>query len=478
MTDTTDDAVREWEAHVYEFLDEPIPDAIRAHAATTVGDILCAAVAGSAAPGVDTVEANGAFGDGPATVLGTDRSTTPEAAALCNGAAAIAQEADEGHDIGGHVGAGIVAGGLAAAEAADVHGSTFVDACIRSYELCVRLERAIFAMKARLNEATPWLLRDPHSTWTVVGPALTAAQCFDATADELRETFRIAANLAVLSMHDPYEEGPPARNFTAGFSAQVGVSAARTALAGLTGSESAIGAVYDPFDAMLPDGEFSSSFASLGERWEITRNYFKPYPSCRYTHPPLDALRAAVEWEGERTADDGRSAGSGQSRVEPAAVESIVIETFANATDMSNPLPESFTAAKFSTPYVLARYLLSGEIGLGHFTPDAIADPAVRELAGCVRLVESERFEDAFPEEWGAAATVRLADGTVHSGERSFPTGDRRDPMDEAALRARQRELLLEGLSETEATAALDAITAVDDRSVRETTDALRSGTT
>ncbi|WP_049998898.1 MmgE/PrpD family protein [Halococcus sediminicola] len=477
MTDTTDDAVREWEAHVYEFLDEPIPDAIRAHAATTVGDILCAAVAGSAVPGVDAVEATGEFGDGPATVLGTDRTTTPEAAALCNGAAAIAQETDEGHDTGGHVGAGIVAGGLAAAEAADVHGSTFVDACTRSYELCVRLERAIFAMKARLNEATPWLLRDPHSTWTVVGPALTAAQCFGATADELRETFRIAANLAVLSMHDPYDEGPPARNFTAGFSAQVGVSAARTALAGLTGSESAIGAVYDPFDAMLPDSEFADSFESLGERWEITRNYFKPYPSCRYTHPPLDALRAAVERDRASTVEPAGSGGETRRRIDPAAIESIEIETFANATDMSNPTPESFTAAKFSTPYVLARYLRSGELGLSHFTPDAIADPTVRELAERVRLVGSERFEDAFPEKWGAAATVRLADGTVHSGERSFPTGDHRDPMDEAALRTRQRELLLEGLSETETTAALDAITTVDDRPVREITDALRSET-
>ena len=465
MTDATENAVRKWEAHIYEFLDAPIPDDVRAHAATTVGDVLCAAVAGSAAPGVDTVGTNADFGDGPATVLGTVRTTTPEAAALCNGAAAIAQETDEGHDTGGHVGAGIVAGGLAAAEVADLSGATFVDACARSYELCVRLERAIFAMKDRLNDATPWLLRDPHSTWTTVGPALTAAQCFGATTDELRETFRIAANLAVISMHDPYEEGPPARNFTAGFSAQAGVSAARTALAGLTGSASAIGAVYDPFESLLPEGDFEDSFASLGERWEITRNYFKPYPSCRYTHPPLDALRAAIS---EIEPVDG---------IDPGRIDSIEIRTFANATDMSNTRPESFTAAKFSTPYVLARYLLSGNLRLEHFSPAVIADPEVRKLAERVRLIRAKRFDEAFPEKWGAAATVRLADGTVCSGERTFPKGDHRDPVDESALQARQRELLAHGFDGSNVEAAMSAIATLDSRPVREVTAALQTKT-
>lgn len=461
MTDTTDYAVREWEAHVYEFLNESIPDDIRVHGAKTVGDVLCAAVAGSEAPGVGEIGSNAAFGDGPASVIGTRRTTTPEAAALCNGAAAIAQEIDEGHNTGGHVGASIVAGGLAASETADVSGRTFVEACVRSYELCVRLERAIFAMKDRLNDATPWLLRDPHATWTTVGPALTAAQCFGGTQAELRETFRIAANLAVVSMHDPYDEGPPARNFTAGFSAQVGVSAARTAMAGLTGSASAIGVVYDPFESLLPDDAFADSFESLGERWEITRNYFKPYPSCRYTHPALDALRDAVE--GDEPRDNGH-----------AAIESIEIRTFANATDMANPTPESFTGAKFSIPYVLARYLQSGDVRLEHFSPAAITDPEVQRLAARVRLVLDDRFEAAFPEHWGAAATIQLVDGTEWCGERMFPRGDYRDRMDETALRARQRVLLRHGLGTDDVAEATKAISNVDSWSVREVTATLR----
>jgi 2-methylcitrate dehydratase PrpD len=60
-------------------------------------------------------------------------------------------------------------------------------------------------------------------------------------------------------MHDPYAEGPTARNFTAGFSAQAGVTAALTAMAGVEGSEAAIETVYDPFEEMLPEG-FTSQY--------------------------------------------------------------------------------------------------------------------------------------------------------------------------------------------------------------------------
>jgi len=87
---------------------------------------------GSAAPGVAGVARDAAFTGTEASILGTDRRVALPQAAMTNTAAAIAQEVEEGHNTGGHVGAGIVAGGLAAAEANDVDdGEAFVDACTR-----------------------------------------------------------------------------------------------------------------------------------------------------------------------------------------------------------------------------------------------------------------------------------------------------------------------------------------------------------
>jgi 2-methylcitrate dehydratase PrpD len=447
-----DEFTREWERRVNEFLTAPVPEAVRDRGRRTVADVLSAAVAGSAVPDIRGVATDADLADGGASVLGTARRTAPGQAALLNTAAAIAPEVEEGHDTGGHVGASVVAGGLAGAETAGVDGERFVEACVRSYEVCVRLERAIFAMKDRINDAVPWLVRNPHSTWTTVGPALTTALCRGADAAELRETFRVAANLAVVSMHDPYAEGAPARNFTAGFSAQAGVTAALTGMAGLRGSRAAIEAVYDPFEELLADG-FAASFESLGEEWAITENYFKPYPSCRYTHPPLDALRAAVDGEG----------------VDPEAVETVTVHTFANATEMAHAEPTTATGAKFSTPYVLARYLHDGDLSLDSFSEGAIAEESVRELAARVELREEAAFERAFPDSWGARVAVDLADGTSLTGERAYPRGDHRDPLPEAAYRERTRDCLAAGLPGARVPDAVAALDDLTDHTVRET---------
>ena len=447
-----DNTARDWECAVYHFLEEPIPADVRERGAKTVGDVLAATVAGSSVPDVENVAEDGAFADGAAHILGAGREATPTQAALVNGAAAIALEIEEGHDIGGHVGAGIVTGGLAAAEAADCSSGMFVDACVRSYEVCVRVERAIFTMKNRINEAIPWLIRNPHSTWTTLGPALTAAQCFGHDSDDLRETVRIAANLAVVSMHDPYVEGAPARNFTAGVSAQVGVTAALLADAGLRGSHAAMGAVYDPFKELLSSG-FTPAFEELGDKWEITRNYFKPYPSCRYTHPPLDALRDAAPIDGE--------------------IESVTVHTFENAAEMDHKTPETMTSAKFSTPYVLARYLTSGAVELAHFSPDAIADPAVQAVADQITLTVDPTFEAAFPEMWGARVTVSLADGRTLTGICEVPRGDHRRSLSDEEYRKRTRRLLAWGLDDESADTALTVLTDLQSRSVREIVDAL-----
>lgn len=445
---------------MYDFLNSELPEPAREAGRRVVADVLSAAVAGSAAAQHESVFDGADFPAGVATVLGTDRRLDPASAALLNVTAAITPEMEEGHDRGGHVGASIVAGAVGVAEANGTSGEEFLDACVRSYELCTRLEYAIFAMKARMNEAIPWLVRDPHSTWTTVGPALTAAACMGLDADAQREAFRTAANLAVVSMHDPYAEGAPSRNFTAGFSAQAGVSVATCAAAGLRGSPAAIGAVYDPFEDLLGDGEFDALFDSLGEEWWITEAYHKPYPSCRYTHAPLDALR-----------ESGVDAA-------PEEVERIDVYTYHNGVDMSHARPTTMTAAKFSTPYVLARWVANGAVELAHFEAEALAEEPVQSLTERVHLHADDGYEAAFPESWGARVEVRTRAGKTHVGERAYPRGDHRDPLSPEAFEARTRALLAEGLGRKSGSAAVDAafsaLLTPDERPVTETVAHLR----
>ncbi|NHN42848.1 MmgE/PrpD family protein [Halorubellus sp. JP-L1] len=451
MTATADLPV--WEQQTYEFLEEPVPDDVLDRGALVVADVLAAATAGANLADVNEV-ANGAdFADGTATVLGTDRSAAPGQAALANTSAAIVQEIEEGHNTGGHVGASIVGGGFALAEHADADGEAFVEAAVKAYEICTRLERGIFAMKDRMNDALPWLVRNPHSTWTTVGPALTGALCMDLDDDQLRNAFRIAANLAVVSMHDAYEEGPTSRSFTAGFSAQAGVDAALTAAAGLQGSKAAMGEVYGPLDD-LTDGGFDRWFRTLGDHWNVRESYFKFTPSCRYTHPPLGALQEIV--------DD----------VDVDAVESIDVYTYRNACDLDYHDVSTYTSAKFSIPFVLARYLASGDLWLEDFHGDALSDPDTLALAERVHLHHDPTYEQTFPEHWSARVEVTHDDGRTVDAECVDPPGDFRRAPDEADLHALFGDLFEHGVDDPDV--ALEAVLDIRNRSVRDVGTALR----
>ena len=52
--------------------------------------------------------------------------------------------------------------------------------------------------------------------------------------------------------------------------------------------------------------------ADLGERWETLRIAIKPYPSCRYSHAPVDALIAlrgehGIDWRDVESVEVGVS---------------------------------------------------------------------------------------------------------------------------------------------------------------------------
>lgn len=431
MTDTEPVPVAEWEVRVFSFFNQPIPNSILEHSEKIVADVLAAMVAGSAVKTYSRAWDEIDLPHGESSVVGTDRTTDPVQAATLNATAAIAQEIEEGHNTGGHVGAGIVAGALAMAEHTDANGETLVESCARAYEVCTRLEEAIFTMKARINDAVPWLIRNPHSTWTTVGPAVAGVLCAGSDPQTVRETFRLAANRAVVSMYDPYEEGPPSRNLTAGASVGVGVMMAQMARAGMPGSASAMTAVYDPFEELLPKG-FTQLFEDLGEEWAITKNYFKPYPSCRYTHAPLDAVREIIP------------------PLEPDTIEQIIVETYANAVDMAHPDPQTPTSAKFSIPYVIARFLVSGELRLDHFTLEALEDEQVRTLANNVEIRLDDGFERAFPDHWSARVIVEQHGGETVTSERAYSRGDYRDPLSDNEFRERTRTLLAYGLPDAD----------------------------
>jgi 2-methylcitrate dehydratase PrpD len=447
---------REWMTHAIEFLSSPVPDHVLNHGVRVLADVLSAAVAGTDSTVNERVATNIQVASGDASIVGTERTASPVSAALLNGMTAITAEIEEGHNRGGHVGAAIVTGGLALGEAADADGETLIEGVIKAYELCARIEHAIWPMKDQLHGTTPWHLRDPHGTWTTVGPAVAGAIAMGCDDETVVEAFRLGANLSVISMHDPYREGSPARNVTSGLSTQVGVNAALLAAAGLPGSRAAMQEVYDPLRA-IDETQFDQSFNDLGDQWMVTENYFKFTPSCWYTHAPLSALDTIA------------------SEVRVDEVESIEVFTYHKASALGHTEYKTPTSGKFSTPYVLARLLRAEgtDLWLDDFDEPALSDPVTQALAERVSLHPDAEYEERFPDHRSARVEVTHTDGTTLEAECTNAPGDHRNfPGNDALIEKFER--LLESRLESQAPDALDVLLNVRQRSARDVGTALR----
>jgi 2-methylcitrate dehydratase PrpD len=206
--------------------------------------------------------------------------------------------------------------------------------------------------------------------------------------------------------------GNPVRDAWMGASNVSGLVAARMAAAGIarnTGTAAlSLGTLLGEFDpAELTGG--------LGERWDITRGYFKRHASCSFTHPAADACLGL------------------RGGLDPARITGVLVETHALGAGLASPQWHNRLSAMFSTPFAVAAALLHGEVG----PRAALDDPALRALARRVRVAEAGDLTARLPDERAARVTVELDDGTARTREVPNPVGDAdHRPLEEADVLA------------------------------------------
>ncbi|WP_410050231.1 hypothetical protein [Actinomadura sp. CNU-125] len=152
----------------------------------------------------------------------------------------------------------------------------------------------------------------------------------------------------------------------------------------------------------------------LGERWDVTRGYFKRHASCSFTHPAADAaldLRAGLD---------------------PSRITSVLVETHALGAGLASAEWDNRLSAMFSTPFAVAAALLDGRSGPGASGPGRLGDPDLRGLARRVRVAAADDLTARLPDERPARVTVVLDDGSAIVREAPNPVGDAdHHPLDE-----------------------------------------------
>ena len=434
--------------------EEAFPVAVRDRAALVVADSVGAILAGAQEPEVRRLHAGADRAAGPATVLrdGFPR-VEPWWAITANGLAGTMLELDEGNRFArGHPAIHVFPAALAEAERLGRPGSALLPAMIVGYDVASRLGGGA-PIRSGMHM---------HGVHGAVGAAAAVARLRELDEDLTARTLGVAAGLTLGTSWRTALGGATVRNAYAGVSGASGWLAADLAMAGITPLPDMLSEIFGRISGSGFDA--AAILDGVGERFEISRNYFKRYACCRYNHPAVEALEEILA----------------EAPIAPDRIDSIRVATSALGATMSDRDPTGPLGAKFSIPYSLAvRLVLGGwddDCGVEAFREPALSDLRVRALAQRVEVVEDPVLTALTPRARPARVEVRLTDGRVLARQVDQPSGEFDRPYSEAALREKFVGLTGGSFGPQGAGAAWDLCRRVGElKSARELTDGLRA---
>lgn len=390
--------------------DGGLDDAVRADVLDRILDVTGNALAGRAEslgasdPDQAVLRAVTAWGGTPqSAVIGSDERLPAPSAALVNGTLAHVLDFDDTHLPSVlHPAASVVPAALAAAEAVGAGGADVIAAVAAGIEITNRLGMASYLPELRNSL---FFEKGFHATSIcgTLGAAAAAGLLYGLDSDQLASAMGIAASMGA-GIIEANRTGGTVKRIHCGWAAHGGVTAAVLAKEGVTGPPTVLEGRFGFFAAYL-DGKYDSDamLGELGQRWELLRTVYKPYPSNHFTHPGIDCALAL------------RAQG-----LDPAEIDTVelgvatpVLRTIAEPR-AEKVRPRSPYHAKFSGPFTVARALLGGG-GLGlyldDFTEVTYTDPQVLALAERITLVADERASEIFPRAFAAVLRVRTTTG-------------------------------------------------------------------
>ena len=182
--------------------------------------------------------------------------------------------------------------------------------------------------------------------------------------------------------------------FHTGYAAMNGLVAACMAREGFRGAREAIEGRAGFLHAYAPNADPALASEDLGERWETLRIAIKPYPSCRYSHAPMDALIAlrgehGIDWRDVESVEIGLSRTGWNLIGDP---------------EDEKQRPETYVDGQFSMPFCAAVALRDGALTWDSYDTH-LGDADTLGLCRRVRTAVDERVEADFP---GMAGLARI----------------------------------------------------------------------
>lgn len=338
--------------------------------------------------------------------IGTGMSLVMKEAVFLNGLNAHALDFDDGTNSGIiHLGSPIFSLLLPFSQRYGTKVEDMLKAAIIGYEASYTL-----AVSIQPNHKTMGF----HATGTcgTVGAALAAAYMLGFTEEERYQAFATAC-VSASGMLKVLDDGSELKPYNVAKTALLSLTSLQMAKAGFKGHTDPLGGYRGFLKMMSGDENTSIKPTLLNGTYAIMKSYTKPYASCRYTHPPVEAAILLRN----------------QFGLKPEDVEQIKVETYNLAVSGHDHTDiKGAYSAKMSTPYSTAVALVYGKAGLQEFSDDNLSNPIIQSLTNKVQVIADDEMSCLFPEKQSAQVTVVAKSGT-YSERVDFPKGEPENPM-------------------------------------------------
>ena len=348
-----------------------------------------------------------------ATVIGAEARLSAQNAALVNGANTHGLDFDDGTTHGSaHPSGAIFPAVLAAAEQHGAEPRAVILAAALGYDVMVRIAAAMHPVTAK---------RGFHNTPLagVFGAAAAVASLLKLDAAQANHALGLAGSFAG-GIRQYLDDGAEVKRIHPGKAARDGLLCAEFARRGVTGPGKVLEGRYGFADTHA-GGElkWDRLLDRLGQRWEITGIYFKPYPCCRHYHSAIDGIVALRSEHGIR----------------PADVESLRIGLYAvGVSGHDHKHCDNILDAQMSAPVGAALAVVDGAIAAHQFLPESLARPDVRRMIGIAETRLDEECERLYPARRSGAVEIGLKGGRKVAARVLDPRGEGENPMTDADL--------------------------------------------
>lgn len=319
-----------------------------------------------------------------------------------------------------HIGTVVIPAAWCLADYLKKSGRELLEAVVCGYEVMARLGMG-FGVSSHRNKG--WHVTGTAGTF---GAAAACAKLLDFNQEQILAALGLAGTQSC-STWAFLADGATNKVLHPARAAVSGLESCMLVQGGMRGSTRILDAPDGGIFPMMSDEyDYSLINGGLGTVFEILNMDKKPYPCCRSTHCAIDGAIALRKAHGIR-----------HDEIQSIDVATYLVGLKQCGLTESSMNPKLSTQAKFSTPYTVACALISGNVGLTDFEPEAINREEVTTLTKCVHVSEEKHFTEKYPEHWGCRIRITMKNGCVYTKEVEDASGSVGAPLTHHQLLAK-----------------------------------------